>query len=227
MADACLRDSEGRFLFLSVYGRDTALMQFMSALSLPVHQQGLSSFHLVEEGGPNSGRAHFCDVGGFDRLTKHSGRMPKQNLFGPLSQLWIYDKALQAPDLVNRIGWVLQTPRTQDSLDPADATHNLRALGWQLMKRLSPVALLDTWQVEVMGWALEAGIVRELNEPRFPPLGPVRGLRVGLGQGFVTKISLLVRQGFLTLPAPAVATAAARPQKPLRAAPTERQALTA
>lgn len=33
-ADACLRDSEGRLMFLSVYGRDGVLMQMLAAFEL-------------------------------------------------------------------------------------------------------------------------------------------------------------------------------------------------
>ncbi|MFX5689053.1 hypothetical protein ABTD94_21795, partial [Acinetobacter baumannii] len=83
-------------------------------------------FHLVGV----DGRRHFCDVGGADRLAKHSGRLPRQNLFGPLSHLWIYDKALQAPDLVNRIGWVLLRG------EGSQADLQLELLGWRLMQRL-------------------------------------------------------------------------------------------
>lgn len=219
LADACLRDTGGRVLFLSVYGRDGALMQFLSALSLPVHQQGLSHFHLVDA----EGRQHFCDVAGADRLTKHSGRLPKHNLFGPLAQMWIYDKALQAPDRVNRIGWVLKHVQGQGS-DAAQAQarclQTLMDAGWQLMQRLSPVALLDTWRPPLMQWAAEAGVLRKLDDPQFLPLGPVRGLRIGLGQGFVPKVSELVRQGTLQLsdsPVPVFSRDDSRAEMPLTA----------
>ncbi|MFL9694782.1 hypothetical protein, partial [Aeromonas veronii] len=59
-ADACLRDAEGRMLLLSLYGRDTALNQFVAAISLPASQLGVGAFHLVGV----DGRRHFCDVGG-------------------------------------------------------------------------------------------------------------------------------------------------------------------
>lgn len=194
-ADACLRDAEGRMLLLSLYGRDTALNQFVAAISLPASQLGVGAFHLVGV----DGRRHFCDVGGADRLAKHSGRLPRQNLFGPLSHLWIYDKALQAPDLVNRIGWVLLRG------EGSQADLQLELLGWRLMQRLSPVALLDTWREALIEWARGAGVLRELNEPRFPPLGPVRGLRVSLGEAFLAQVSSLVRSGEIRLPAAAPA----------------------
>ncbi|PTT78385.1 hypothetical protein DBR42_23585, partial [Pelomonas sp. HMWF004] len=111
------------------------------------------------------------------------------------SHLWIYDKALQAPDLVNRIGWVL----LRGAGSQADL--QLELLGWRLMQRLSPVALLDTWRAPLIEWARGAGALRELNELRFPPLGPVRGMRVSLGDAFLAEVSSLVRNGAIRLPA--------------------------
>jgi|GEM_PF-6309870 len=81
----------------------------------------------------------------------------------------------------------------------------LELLGWRLMQRLSPVALLDTWREALIEWARGAGVLRELNEPRFPPLGPVRGLRVSLGEAFLAQVSSLVRSGAIRLPAAAPA----------------------
>ena len=46
-ADACLRDSEGRLMFLSVYGRDGVLMQMLAAFELGASQRGVNQIHLV------------------------------------------------------------------------------------------------------------------------------------------------------------------------------------
>ena len=43
-ADACLRDSEGRLMFLSVYGRDGVLMQMLAAFELGASQRASIRF---------------------------------------------------------------------------------------------------------------------------------------------------------------------------------------
>lgn len=40
-ADACIRESDGRFLFVSLYGRDGSLMQFMAAMQLGNKEGGI------------------------------------------------------------------------------------------------------------------------------------------------------------------------------------------
>jgi len=45
-ADAILVDAADNLLFLSLWGRDTALQEFLARLSLPSHEGGLDSFFL-------------------------------------------------------------------------------------------------------------------------------------------------------------------------------------
>lgn len=189
MADACLRDSEGRFLFLSIYGRDNALLQFLSAMELPGTQRGVDIFHLVDD----NGQASPVHVGGTDRLTKVSVRLPKGNLFGPMSHMWVFHSAIQEPDFANRHAWVL-VPGTDDA-----SMQLLQDKAWAMMQRLSPVPLLAHWRERVMAEAAQAGLVRPVDDPAVPPLGAVRGIRIGLGQGFAERLSQLVASGVLTL----------------------------
>lgn len=193
IADACLRDSEGRFLFLSVFGRDNALWQFVSAMELPRAQQGIETFHLVDEQGARSP----ADVGGTDRLAKHSGRLPKQNIFGPLSHMWIYHSALREPDLVNRQAWVL---RYTGAAGDRQADGSLLDHAWRMVQRVSPVPLPEAWREPLMAFATGSGMVRVIEDPTYPPLGPVGGVRIGLGQPFLDQVSQLVASGALQLP---------------------------
>jgi hypothetical protein len=193
MADACLRDSEGRFLFLSLFGRDNAILQFLAAMELPRAEQGVDRFHLVDAGG----QAHPVDVGGTDRLSKHSGRLPRQNIFGPVSHLWVFDATLTRPDLVNRHAWVL---RRTTELDDGTLKERLLDQAWETVKTLSPVPLLDDWREPVMTFASAAGMVRLIDDRIYPPLGPIAGARVALGQHFLPRLSTLVAAGDLRLP---------------------------
>jgi hypothetical protein len=193
-ADACLRDSEGRFLFLSLFGRDNAILQFMAAMELPRAEQGIDRFTLVNA----AGREHLVDVGGTDRLAKHSGRLPRHNLFGPLSHVWLYDASLTQPDRVNRHGWVLR--HSAEMADSDASTAHLLDRAWEMMQSLSPVPLLGIWREALMQLAIDTGMVRLLDDPLYPALGPIQGARVSLGQQFLPKLSQLVADGVLRLP---------------------------
>ena len=194
-ADACIRDAEGRFLFLSMYGRDGSLMQFMAAMQLGTKEGGVQRFHLVGAGGDR----HQAEVGGADRLSKHSARLPKQNLFGPLSQMWIYDKSLQTPDRVNRIGWALHRQLPEAAADMQIAGDQLRERAWQLIKNLSPVALQDHWREEILSWCTEKAATQTMGSDLYPVLGQVHAMRVSLTDHFLTFISDGVRAGRLRL----------------------------
>ena len=110
-ADACVRDDGGNLLFASLYGRDGALLQLMSAFSLKRDAGGLDGFTLVDD----AGERHVVSVPDVDRLDKLSGRLPKANLFGNLAHTWLYDKRLVKRDYVNRIAWVIdETSETKE-----------------------------------------------------------------------------------------------------------------
>lgn len=192
--DACLRDSEGRFLFLSVYGRDGSLMQFMAALDLGEKEKGVAHFHLADA----SGDRHLVDVGGTKRLAKQAGRLPRQNLFGPLSQLWLFDAKLQTPDRVNRIGFAMHYGSVT-AAGYGSALSDLADRAWLLVKNLSPVALLDVWREQVMAWCMEKNAVEFIGSDLYPALGPVRAARVSLTDHFTAFVSGAVREHRLQL----------------------------
>ena len=195
-ADACIRESDGRFLFVSLYGRDGSLMQFMAAMQLGNKEGGIQRFHLRDA----DGQRHLVEVGGVDRLGKHTGRLPKQNLFGPLGQLWVFDRNLQEPDRANRIGWALHYSAVSDLACLNEAQENdLDDRAWQLIKSLSPVALLDHWRAEVLAWCRDKQAVQVMGSDLYPTLGPVKAVRVSLSEHFLDFISDGVRVGRLRL----------------------------
>ncbi|MCL1962056.1 MAG: hypothetical protein FWG56_09865 [Desulfovibrionaceae bacterium] len=189
-ADACLRDSEGRFMFLSLYGRDGSLMQFLAAMELGESERGVQRFHLQAA----DGQRHLVDVGGAQRLAKHAGKLPRQNLFGPLNHLWVFDKSLQTPDQANRIGWALHSTAAgrQETTGLADRV-------WQLINALSPVALQDHWREPVLSWCRNKGATQLMDSSLYPALGPVQAMRVSLTDHFTAFISQEVRQRRLLL----------------------------
>lgn len=177
--DACLRNDEGELVFLSFYGRDASAMQFIAAAELGHKAEaGISRFTLVNA----AGQRQLVDLGSTERLGKFSGRLPRQNLFGPLSHLWLYDKRLRALDKANRIGWVLA------------AGGDIEARVWGLVKELAPIALLDTWQRPLLDWCRDKGAVHELGLGLYPNIGNLRALRVSITDHFIRHVSAVVRE---------------------------------
>ena len=193
-ADACLRDSSGRLIFLSVYGRDGVLMQMLSAIELGrSSERGVDRINLL---GPD-GRRHRADVGDAKRLAKHAGKLPKQNLFGSLNQMWLYDSSLQTPDRANRIGWVLHNSSATDR--SAEQAQDFQDRLWRLVKLLSPVALREHWRKPVFDWCLSKSAMQIMDSELYPALGQVSAMRVSLSDHFTGFISDSVRLGVLQL----------------------------
>ncbi len=189
MVDACLRNEAGELMFLSIYGRDTGLQQLLSMFTLKPGNGGLDCFNLVETGVERP-RSHRVWVGNTERLEKLSGRFPRENLFGNLSHLWIFDPKVRQPDRSNRCAWVLAVA------DPQDGPLVRPEPIWNMIKHLSSVPLMEHWQrpIEESMWGQ---IVQDLCESTYPPLGNIGAVRVSLPEEWPEQVSKLVRQGVL------------------------------
>ncbi|BDR09202.1 hypothetical protein CTR2_R25400 [Comamonas thiooxydans] len=181
-ADACLRNDEGELMFLSFYGRDASAMQFIAAMELGRTEHGITDFTLVS---PEGTRNH-VQVGSAERLGKFTGRLPRQNLFGSLNHLFVYDKRLQEIDKPNRIGWIVSN---------VDA--GIEEKVWALVKTLAPIALLDHWQAPLIAWCGEKGAVHELGGGLYPRIGNLRAMRVSISDHFIRHVSEGVRNRVL------------------------------
>ena len=189
-ADACVRDEAGQLMFLSLYGRDTAIQQLLAAFTLKVSEGGFDNFHLQDP----AGESHRVHVGNADRLEKFTGKLPRDNLFGNLVHLWLYDPALIRPDRSNRVGWVLM-----DGVDdPSARPETIWSRAWGLYKLLSPVPLLDTWQQTVLSRTGNE-VVTLMGETPYPPLGRINAARVSLPDHFPEIVSGMVKVGDLAL----------------------------
>ncbi len=186
--DACVRDASGSLLFLSCYGRDTALTQLFAAFSLSPAEGGFRAFSLTGA----DDRDHYVSVSGAERLKKIAGRLPRENLFGNLAQAWIYDPVVIEPDRSNRLGWVL-IDRDRYTGDAAGAAREVDARVWSMIELLSPVPLLAHWEGAVREAVADA--VTDLSTTGFQPLGRVHALRVQLPEEFAERVSQLVKCG--------------------------------
>ena len=145
IADACVRDESGKLMFLSLYGRDTAIQQLLAAFTLKETNGGISEFRLSTVTDDGVQTIERVEVGDPDRLTKFNGRLPKENLFGNLVHTWIYDEVLLKPDRSNKTAWLmLDEPFTTSS-----RPRLIQGI-WSLYKTLSPVPLLDGWSEVVL-----------------------------------------------------------------------------
>jgi hypothetical protein len=192
--DACVQDTEGKLIFLSVYGRDTSLAQFYAAMQLGSHDGGIRSFKLTGEslGGEKFSRT--VAVGEVDDLDKHHGQIPC-TLFGKLSQAFVFQKRAVNIDKANGTA-VLLYPRSERSLGQGDRLAIKQQL-WSLVQQLSPVAVLDRWQ-EVL-FAECPSLWQSFGESNYPPIGEISAWRVQLPSAFSAMISDLIRSHRLKL----------------------------
>lgn len=197
--DACVRDEAGQLVFMSCYGRDTAIQQLLASFQLKPSQGGLDWFRLECDDATTT-----VFVGDPDRLEKFSGRLPRENLFGNLAHSWIYDPVVMKPDNSNRIAWVIEPEAWSEKL-----TERLLEKVWRTYQSLSPVPLLDHWREPVLD-ATASECVTLMHKTAHPPIGRCSAFKVHLGETFLDVISLLVKRRILTLePNPAALRLAA------------------
>jgi hypothetical protein len=191
--DACVRDEEGRLLFLSCFGRDTAIQQLFAAFYLKAAEGGLEVFHMLEPGAGAHDAGEAVRVGSSDSLQKVSGRLPRENVFGNLAHTWIYDPVIVRPDRATRTAWVLD-PQQSAETSPEEVLSRV----WEVFKLLSPVPLLDEWQPTLMRACFD-DCVKAMGDSAFPPIGRVSAQKVTVPDSFLGTVSDLVKRGELAL----------------------------
>lgn len=191
--DACVRDEEGRLLFLSCFGRDTAIQQLFAAFYLKVNEGGLEVFHLREAGAGAHDAGEAVRVGAAESLQKLAGRLPRENVFGNLAHTWIYDPAIVRPNRATRTAWVLD-PSGSSETSPDE----VRSRVWEVFKLLSPVPLLDEWQPVLMKACFD-DCVKAMADSAFPPIGRISAQKVTVPDSFLDTVSTLVKRGNLAL----------------------------
>jgi hypothetical protein len=191
--DACVRDEEGRLLFLSCFGRDTAIQQLLAAFYLNVNEGGLEVFHLRAPGAGAHDAGEAVRVGTAESLQKLAGRLPRENVFGNLAHTWVYDPAIVRPNRATRTAWVL------DPSGSAEASpEEVRSRVWEVFKLLSPVPLLDEWQPVLMKACFD-DCVKAMADSAFPPIGRISAQKVTVPDSFLSTMSTLVKCGELAL----------------------------
>jgi hypothetical protein len=191
--DACVRDEEGRLLFLSCFGRDTAIQQLFAAFYLKPSEGGLEAFQVVEPAAAAHIAGESVRVVSADRLQKTTGRLPRENVFGNLAHTWIYDPVIVRPDRANRTAWVLDPQNSAES-----RSHQVLSRVWEVFKLLSPVPLLDEWQPTLMKACFDE-CVKDMSASAFAPIGRISAQKVTVPDSFVGTVSALAKRGDLAL----------------------------
>ena len=187
-ADAFVLDREtGNLLFASFWGRDTSLQALLARFSLPLSQGGLAVLELEPCG--DAGETQRLSVGDPDRLAKLTGRMPADNLFGNLAQLWLYDSKAVEPDHAGRRALLLT-----DAGQPEGGGVPEADKVWELFKTVSHLPLLDHWRPVLVAEALSRGWLQ------IHPGMSVLAVELDLGGAdYEAAIGDLIRQGRLAL----------------------------
>lgn len=181
MVDACLWEGMFNLMFISVWGRDTAIQSFVARLTLAGHENGLDQFHLFNE--CNASIPLF--IHSVDRLEKRFARVYRYTLFGSLTNLWLFDRRCCQPDKSSASA-VLLLP---------DGTVNTTERLWSTVKETCPLPLLDHWRESVLEILETYAMLQAL--PR--GMGRIQGYQINLN---VDELKLLlgekIRHGVLT-----------------------------
>jgi len=180
--DACLCDDQNQLLFLSLWGRDTAVLELFSRITLGGSDaNGLSRLRLKPCDALPSDPCHYdLRISDPSVLTKAVAKTPKHTVFGSLANVWIYDEGLVNGTQYDTC-WIVSTT-VHSLLDIIDSEDM-----WSMVKRVSEVPLLDTWRQPVMRLLVENQWLT--HQPGFA----VNGVHLSIEQSaFTLMISELV-----------------------------------
>lgn len=141
--DGYLCDERRTLLFMSVWGRDTAIQELLGRLTLQ-KEEGLSQLTLTD----SSLHEHLLFTGNNGNLDKRTTRHQRTR-FGTLVHLWLFDKRCLEPDRSNGQAFLL--------LRGDDA--NWRDRLWVLLKETTSLPLLEHWQDGVLDYLQHSQMV--------------------------------------------------------------------
>lgn len=144
----------GRLLFLSCVGRDTAVLQLIARLQLSSTSsyansdalRTLSVYDPMNAQGPYS-KTVYLDPEVMDRLEKTIAKV-RTHSFGVLDHLFLKDPILSKIDMANRSAYLVHKKQGTR----IESGQNTDAI-WYLLKNLSPLPLLDSWKDELLKMA--------------------------------------------------------------------------
>ncbi len=134
MSDGYICDERRSLLFLSVWGRDTAVQELLARMTLK-NEDALTLFTLTDA----SLNEHILFPGNNDNFDKRSSRH-QQTRFGTLVHAWLFDKRCLTPDRANGQAFLL--------LKREDPYWRERV--WTLLNETTTLPLLEHWRDRVL-----------------------------------------------------------------------------
>lgn len=134
MSDGYVCDERRSLIFLSVWGRDTAIQELLARLTLK-NEDALTQFTLTDA----ALNEHILFPGNTDLLDKRASRHARTR-FGTLVHCWLFDKRCMVPDRANGQAFLLL-----DRDDP-----HWRERVWSLLLETTALPLLTHWQDTVL-----------------------------------------------------------------------------
>lgn len=182
--DACVCDEQRKLIFLSAWGRDTAMQEFIARLSLGTAENGLDQFHIVV----NDQRIPVFPDSAL--LEKRTTRQLRGTLFGSLLHLWLFDQRCAQPDRANYVAYAL-----------VDQTQQPYQRLWPLVVDTCPLPFLSHWREPVMAILTEHNMLQRLPGA----IGHITAWRLSLQLDVLEKVlGEFIRQGKLTTEVPAL-----------------------
>lgn len=135
-ADAAVADEKGNLFFVSLWGRDTVIQEFLAKLTLSPKEGGIRSFSLKSD--DFNTRYGIQNV---DALKKQTSRTAANTVLGSLAQLWLYQEVLEKPELMAGRSALLHVHTETDPIE-----NRL----WNLLRRTSKIPLLPDWKNRVL-----------------------------------------------------------------------------
>lgn len=180
-SDACVCDEGGTLVFLSVWGRDTAIQEFLARLTLkPGEDRSLRALRLFDQ----ASNGFPVSFGSIEMLEKRMTRTFRRTLFGSIGHLWLFDKRCRFPDIANA---------TALTVIPKQAPDRVERL-WRATLATCPLPLLDHWRECVLSLLTSKGMLSPLPLTR----GPLEGYRLALDVPALTDaLSDLIRSDVL------------------------------
>lgn len=181
--DACVCDEQRNLVFMSAWGRDTALQEFLARLTLGREQNGIEQFHILVDG------RSISVFPNHDLLEKRTTRQFRGTLFGSMVHLWLFDRRASTPDQANHFAFAL--------LERNEAPHQRL---WPLVIETCPLPLLHHWREPVMEVLTQHQMLAALPGA----IGNVCAWRLALQlDALESSLGELIRRGELTIEAQA------------------------
>jgi hypothetical protein len=160
MADGYVCDDRRSLVFLSLWGRDTAIQELLARLSLK-NEDALTQLTLTD----SALHEHPLFPGNTDNLDKRTSRHPRTR-FGTLVHLWLFDRRCLAPDKSNGQALLL--------LEQNDPHWQQRL--WTLFQETVTLPLLDHWQETMLTLLQDT----QMLTPLPGHFGPLSGWQLAL-----------------------------------------------